>query len=126
MHLVRALVEGGPQQGSSTPAQTTIGTTAALVVAANPRRKGLIVQNTGTTVLKLVLGTTDPTQTVYHFALKAATAADDGSGSTYFDDNWIGPVRGISSGAGGTYVLTEITASGIASDWDRSADWGQP
>jgi hypothetical protein len=78
--IVRALVEGSPAQGSSVPAQTAISTTAALILGPNPKRKGFLIQNTGTTVIKLVLGTTTPTQTVYHAALKACSAAD---GSTW-------------------------------------------
>lgn len=124
MDLARALVEGAPQQGNSTPAQTTIGAAAAAVVARNEKRKGLVIQNTGTTILKFNYGTTDPTQTVYHFALKACSVADDGTGGVWLDDNWIGPVRGISSAGGGTFVLLEVTAAGNARTWDVNADWG--
>lgn len=124
MDHVRALVEGAPQQGSSTPAQTTIGAAAAQIVARNVKRKGLIIQNTGTTIIKVTYGSTNPTQTVYHVALAACTAADDGKGGILIDDNWIGPMQGISSAGGGTFVLTEITASGKTADWDANADWG--
>ena len=124
MQLARALTEGAPQQGSTTPAQTSIGAAAAQVAAVNRKRKGLIIQNTGTTVLKFTFGTGTPTQTVYHFALKACSAADDGTGGIILEENWIGPVQGISSGAGGTFVLTEITAAGVWGTWDVNADWG--
>lgn len=122
MNLVRAIIEGSPQVSVSPPAQTTIGTTAAVAVAVNPRRKSLIVQNTGTTVLKFILGPNNPTQTVYHFALKGGSAGDDALGSLYFDDAWVGEVRAISSGAGGTYVLTEVLTG--SPDWDRATSWG--
>lgn len=124
MDHVRALVEGAPQQGNTTPAQTTIGAVAAQIAARNEKRKGLVIQNTGTTVLKFNYGSTNPTQTVYHFALKACSAADDGTGGVWLDDNWIGPVQGISSAGGGTFVLLEVTAAGTATTWNLNADWG--
>jgi hypothetical protein len=117
------LIEGSPQLGASVPAQTTIGTTAALALLANPKRKSLMIQNTGTTVLKFVLGETDPTQTVYTFALKGGTAANDALGGVYLDDAWVGPVRVVSSIAGGTYVLTELVSGNP--DWDQATDWGK-
>lgn len=120
--LVRALVEGAPQQGVTDAAQTTIGGTAAAACAYNAKRKGLIIQNTGTHALYFAYGTTDPTTTVYHFALKACDSANDGTGGVWIDDSWIGPVRVISAGGGGTYVLTEIQADGPP--WDLNADWG--
>ena len=118
----RALLEGSPQLGVTAPAQTSIGDTAALAASANPARKGLIVQNTGTTIIKLTLGGTNPSQTVYHIALAAATVADNGSGATYIDDNWVGEVRVISSVAGGTFFLTEISTG--SPNWDRAMDLG--
>lgn len=97
---------------SSVPAQQTIGTTSVQVIAANASRKGLSIQNTGTTVLKLGLGQT-PTQTAYHIALRAGGAADDGS-SERWDGTisgvvWTGAVNAISPSAGGTVVVTELT-----------------
>jgi hypothetical protein len=122
MQLVRALVEGGPQVAVTEPAQTSIADTAELILAANPKRKGFMVQNTGTTVIKLTFGPTSPTQDAYHVAVKGGTAGNDGLGSLYYDSGWVGEVRAISSAAGGTLVLTEFTAGGP--DWDRAADWG--
>jgi len=119
---VRALVEGSPQIAASTPAQTSIGTDAAQVLAANYSRKGLIIQNTGTTVIKLVLGSGTPTASVFHVSLKACTAANDGTGGAYIDDSWIGPVQAISSASGGTMVITEITTGNP--DWNRAAYGG--
>lgn len=120
--IVRALVESGPAFGASTPAQTAISTVAALALAANPKRKGFIIQNTGTTVIKLSLGTTDPTQTVYHVALAACTIADDGKGAAYIETAWVGQVRIISSGSGGTCVITELTTG--RADWNQASDFG--
>lgn len=118
----RAWIEGSPQASVSTPAQTVIGTTASIILAANPKRKGLIIQNTGTTVIKLTFGSVLPTQTVYHLALVAAGGADDGTGASYFESSWVGIVNAISSGAGGTFVLTEFMTG--SPDWDRAGDWG--
>lgn len=100
------------QWGSSTataPAQTAVTTTASTILAANAARKRVMVQNTGTTVIKIVLGTGTPTQTAYHFALAASSAADTGTGGTYLDEMWTGAIKAISSGASGTVVVTELT-----------------
>lgn len=67
-----------------------------------------MIQNTGTTTIKLNFGSTAPTQTVYHVAIRPGNVADDGIGAVYTDDLWIGAVRAISSVAGGTVVITEF------------------
>src|SRR5918995_810832 len=120
---LRTLNDVAPQQGVSTPGQTSIGTTAGLVLAANAKRKGLSVQNTGTTVIKLTFAPTDPTQTVYDIALQACAASNDGSGGAYFDDAYVGEVRAISSGAGGTMVIKEFLTG--HPDWNLAADPGR-
>lgn len=94
---------------STAPAQTAVGTTASTPLAANGSRKRLRVQNTGTTVIKLAFGGTNPTQTAYHLALPACGSADDGSSAAYIDTMWTGAVRAISSSAGGTIVIEEDT-----------------
>lgn len=119
---IRSFIEGSPQISVSAPSQTTIGTTAGLFLAANAKRKGLIIQNTGVTILKFTFGTTSPTQTVYHIALAAASVADNGTGATYFESSWVGPMQIISSGAGGTCIYAEILAG--SPDWDLAGDWG--
>lgn len=118
---MRFLTEPSPQARVTTPAQVTIGATAAVVLAANPKRKGFIIQNTGTTVLKLTFGATVPTQTVYHVALKGCTLANDGTGGGYVEDRLVLAVNAISSAAGGTFVLME-TMTG-APDWNLAASW---
>lgn len=125
MHLVRALIEGGPARAADTPAQTAVTDSAGIVLAANPKRKGFVAQNTGTTVIKLCMGQA-PTQTAYHVALSACTAADDGKGGSYFENAWVGIVYAISSAAGGTMVIHEFEAGGTAEAWDQNADWGRP
>lgn len=94
---------------ASAAAQTSIGTTAAQLLAINPNRRGLMIQNTGTTILKLLYGSGTPTQSIYHLALAAGTAADDGKGGVWVEDAWVGAMQIISSGAGGTCVVTEIS-----------------
>jgi hypothetical protein len=101
-------VISGQQRATSTPAQTSLGATAALVLAANHRRRGLIIQNTGLTIIKFNLGAATPTQDIYQIALKACDIANDGTGATYLDDWWQGDVTAISSAASGTMVITEI------------------
>jgi hypothetical protein len=109
MNIIRSLTESLPRRGSSTSNQVSVGTTAGAILATNDDRRGLMVQNTGTTVIKLLLGTETPTQTVYDVALKACSTADDGTGGAYFDDAWIGDVQAISSAPGGTCVVNEIS-----------------
>lgn len=94
---------------SSTPAQTSVGAVAGQVLAANVDRRGLVIQNTGTTVIYLVLGSGTPTTSVYHVALKPCASADDGLGGAYIDDGWTGAVQAIGSAGGGAIVITEIT-----------------
>lgn len=90
-------------------AQTTIGTTAAQILAANASRKRVRIQNHGTTVIKLVLGAGTPTQTIYHIALRANGVAEDGSSPIFVDDMWIGAIQAISSAAGGLISVSELT-----------------
>lgn len=122
MAVNRSFIEASPQATASTPAQTSVGTDAGVVLAANPKRKGLIIQNTGLTTLKLSFGATVPTQTAYHVALAPCTGADDGHGGIYADDAWVGVVNAISSEAGGTCVAVEFTIG--SPDWNQSGDWG--
>lgn len=118
----RVMIDVSPQLTVSTPAQTSQGTAAATIVTANPKRKGVLIQNTGTTIIKLSLGSTMPTATAYHYALAACTGANDGTGGTYVDDAWVGDINAISSSAGGTLVITEYFTG--SPDWNQAFDWG--
>ncbi len=122
MSTNRAFIEASPQASASTPAQSAVGTDAVLLLAANPKRKGLIVQNTGLTVIKLTFGATAPTATAYHVALAACSSGNDGHGGIFADDAWVGEVRALSSGGGGTCVVTEFTTG--SPDWNQSGDYG--
>lgn len=118
----RLLSDPAPQATVSAPAQTSVSDTAGLVLSANQKRKGFTVQNTGTTIIKLAFGSTNPTQTVYHVALAACTGADDGLGGLYVDDAFVGEVRAISSAAGGTMVIAEYVTG--SPDWNQAHDLG--
>ena len=108
MNIVRAFIEARQRISANTAAQTSVGMAAGQIVSPDEDRKGVIIQNTGTTVIKLVLGSGTPTQTVYHMALGACAGANDGTGGIYVDDSWTDAIQAISSGAGGTIAITEI------------------
>ena len=110
MNRLEAAIECVPCRTVSVPAQGSISTTAGTALADNPGFIGTrTIQNTGATVLKITLGSTVPTQTVYHYALAACTTGDDGKGGAWFSDTWSGPVQIISDAVGGTYVAAEIS-----------------
>lgn len=96
---------------SSAPNRVTVNATPGGVVllAANANRLGFSIQQAGTSVIKVTLGPTAPTQTVYHFALAAGGTQDDGSGVLHLDFTWTGLVQAISSVDGGAVVITEFT-----------------
>ena len=113
--LVVSLSPNSAQFATSTTSNTlpgtnpqTIGTSASAVVNLNAARKEVTIINTGTTYIYLGLGQT-PTNTAYHIALAKCTAANDGTGGTWTSDMWKGSVLAISSAAGGTVNLTELT-----------------
>lgn len=105
----RSAVQAFPRETVSTAAQTTVSNVAGVLLATNRARRGLIIQNTGTTIIYLIIGSGTPTSSVYHFALRACSSANDGNGGIYNDDAWIGNIQAISSAPGGTVVITEIT-----------------
>jgi hypothetical protein len=113
--LVVSLSPNSAQFATSTTSNTlpgtnpqTIGTSASAVVNLNAARKEVTIINTGTTYIYLGLGQT-PTNTAYHIALAKCTAANDGTGGTWTSDMWKGSVLALSSAAGGTVNLTELT-----------------
>jgi subtilisin family serine protease len=92
---------------SSAPAQIVTGA-AAIILAANPSRRSFTIQNTGLTVVKIVLGTVNPTTSAYHFALSGGSIADDGKGAFFVDDQWGGEVRAFSDSPS-SIVVMELT-----------------
>jgi hypothetical protein len=102
------LVNSPQSSTASSPSQQTIGTSSGSILTSNASRKEVIVVNTGTTIIYLGLGQT-PTNTAYHIALPACTAANDGTGGTYVSDLFTGQINAISSAASGTVCVTELT-----------------
>lgn len=98
-----------PRENVTAPAQTSVGAGAGLILATNRARRGLVIVNTGTTIIYITYGATNPTTTAYHFALAACSAGNDGKGGVLNDDAWDGEVRAVGSGGGGTIVITEVT-----------------
>lgn len=98
-----------PRETVSAAAQTSVSNVAGALLTFNRARRGLIIQNTGTTIIYLLLGSGTPTSSVYHIALPACSVANDGKGGIYNDDAWIGAVQAIGSAPGGTLVITEIS-----------------
>ena len=66
-----------PTTSSNTPAVETSGT----ALASNPQRIGWSIQNQGTNPLFVLLGS-GCTTSVYHYTLKGASVAADGSGGS--------------------------------------------
>lgn len=64
-------------QNSNTPSIASSATALAL----NAARRGWLIQNLGQNTLYVLLGSGAST-TVFHFALKAGTANDDGTGGS--------------------------------------------
>jgi hypothetical protein len=97
---------------ATAPSQTTLGTTAATALASNGSRKGFLIQNQGTTAIKVLLGTATPTQANYTIALPACGVANDGSSPAYYGPPgvlWTGAIQWISSAAGGLAEAIELT-----------------
>lgn len=69
-------------QNSNTPSIIAgDGSGAVTILAANPARIGFSIQNVGTTVAKVRLGS-GASDTVYHYALKGGSADGDGLGGS--------------------------------------------
>lgn len=93
------------------PTQTTVGTSAATALAAGAR-KGLSIQNQGTTIIYLLLGGGTPSSSKYTVALPACGVNNDGSSAPYTGPPgvvWTGAVQWISSGVGGLATAVELT-----------------
>jgi hypothetical protein len=81
-------------------------TAAGDVIAANAGRKQWAITNLGTNPLFVRLGT-GASATEFHFCLKGAAAADDGSGGVVVDDMWTGVVS--CAGTSPRFAVTELT-----------------
>lgn len=76
---------------------------AGTALAANPKRLGWFIQNTGQTIVYVLLGSGTVSSTVFHYVLKAATANEDGTGGS------VGHMEGVVY----TGIIT-IASSGTA------------
>jgi hypothetical protein len=94
---------------SSAPAQTIVGTSAGQLLAANPNRKRLSIQNVGTTRIYLNFGDVNPTANAFHVALPAGGSTGDGSSPVFQDIMWTGAIQAISSAPGGLVAVAELT-----------------
>lgn len=93
----------------STNALVAVSTSSVTAIAANASRKRLILQNQGTTILYILLGSGSASLTNYTFALAACGTTKDGSSPVIFDEMWQGAVQVISSAAGGLLNAQENT-----------------
>lgn len=94
-----------PTTNSNTPSIAS----AATAIAANNARIGWSIQNLGTAVIFVRLGSGAST-TVFHFALKAGTGNDDGLGGLISQMEGVVYTGIISVASAGTirYAATEI------------------
>lgn len=70
---------------STIQSRSGIVTSAGDVLAANDKRRTLIIQNLGTSPLFVALGT-GASASVFDFILQAGTGTDDGSGGVFLED----------------------------------------
>lgn len=97
---------------ATSPSQKTVGTSAITLLPANANRKGFIIQNQGTTVVKLLLGSGVPDQNNYTMALPACGVNNDASSQPWCGPPgliWTGAVQAISSASGGLVGVVELS-----------------
>ncbi len=95
----RDLVASGSKDGAQT---------AATALAVNSAREYFQIQNQGTDQLYVLLGA-GATTSIYHFILKGATGAADGTGGSYATSEVV--YRGIvtvASGSTPSYSVVEL------------------
>ena len=89
---------------ANTPSIASTGT----ALAGNSDRAGWTIQNLGTNTLFVLLGT-GASSSVFHYALKAASVNDDGSGGSVSQNTgaiYTGPIT--VAGTSMRYVVTEL------------------
>lgn len=94
-----------PGGSVSTTSNTASGASNGSVLAANPARNFLFIQNLATTPLYVSYGAT-ASATVFSFILKGGTAAGDGSGEKWKDTNFKGAVS-VFSATTPSYIIWE-------------------
>lgn len=93
----------------SSAGPVTLGTSSTQLLAANPDRKRLILQNVGTTKIFVLFGSGTASSSNYHVALPAGGTSNDGSSPLYVDELWTGAIQAISSAVGGAIQALEFT-----------------
>jgi hypothetical protein len=88
-----------PGSDTCSLSQVAVGNSYSLILAANPLRIECIVTNTGNTVIYMGLEV-PPTNTLFNLSLAACSNPNDGTGGTYFSDNWKGDIYAICVGTG--------------------------
>tara|TARA_R110002020_G_scaffold184977_1_gene382408 strand:- start:1638 stop:1967 length:330 start_codon:yes stop_codon:yes gene_type:complete len=97
----------GPQPSNLITAGTAVlsENTTTTPSAANPARKSITIQNQSANVLYIALGEA-ASATVFHFSLKACTAAKDGTGGVVKIEDYTGLVS--AHGTGKSYTVAEF------------------
>jgi hypothetical protein len=98
-------IGGGPQPSNLITAGTAVLNTSTTASAVNAARKSITIQNQSTNVLYVALGVT-ASATVFHFSLKACTAAKDGTGGVVKVEDYTGLVS--AHGTGKSYTVAEF------------------
>ncbi len=107
---------GGPLERGGTSDFATVvvthsaevGTTPVVLLPENPKRRSFTIQNSGTTVIYIVLGTENPGPDHFTVSLAAGGTKGDGSSTPYTNREWRGEVRAISKDAGGSVSTAEF------------------
>lgn len=96
----------------STISNPASSTTSAVVLAANPLRKGARILNNSTSIFYGLYGSSVASSTLYSFVLAPLTASPIVPvGLPSYEDipaNWIGPVSGVWAAANGNLLITEF------------------
>jgi hypothetical protein len=82
--------------------------TSTEVLAANPNRKKVILQNVGTVPIYVFLGDADASSTNYSFVLQAGPVEADGRGGAFVDEVYSGAIRVLGASAGAKISVVEM------------------
>ena len=78
------------QQGINSGGPNT--TSGIGAIPANPHRKSILIQNTGTNALYISFTNIVPSASAYDIVLRAGVANDDGTGGSLYTDGYTGIV----------------------------------
>ncbi len=106
---IRQTTSANNASSATNPLLAPASASATEAFAANTARIGWSIQNCGTNVLYVLLGSGTASSTLFHFALKASTGNDDGTGGSVNQTQ--GAVYTGQINVGGTsprYVILEM------------------